>query len=262
MIVPDVRTYGAPPYRVAVLHGGPGAPGDLAPVARRLAERRGVLEPLQSAATLEGQIAELARQLTEHAEPPVTLIGHSWGAQLGFLVAARHPALVRRLVMVASGVFTEEHGAGIFERRLARLGEEDRAEVLRLGELAEAGRATSDELMRFGGLLVKADSYDPLPEDVSVLEIQPEVNRGVWTDARQLLRSGGLDALGRSIRCPVVAIHGDYDPHPAEGVRQPLEAMVADFRFIEVPRCGHKPWIERLAVEAFYELLEGEIAAA
>lgn len=50
----NLRTYGLSPYRVAVLHGGPGAPGGMAPVARNLSRARGVLEPLQTADTLEG----------------------------------------------------------------------------------------------------------------------------------------------------------------------------------------------------------------
>ena len=31
--------------------------------------------------------------------------------------------------------------------------------------------------------------------------------------------------MGRKIKCPVVAIHGDYDPHLAEGVREPLSRV-------------------------------------
>lgn len=45
----DVRTHGKPPFRVAVLHGGPGAPGYMAPVARALSVTAGVIEPLQTA---------------------------------------------------------------------------------------------------------------------------------------------------------------------------------------------------------------------
>ena len=50
-----VRKYGSPPYRVAVLHGGPGAPGYMAPVARELAKTTGILEPLQSEDSLAGR---------------------------------------------------------------------------------------------------------------------------------------------------------------------------------------------------------------
>ena len=55
----QVRTYGKAPFRVAVLHGGPGAPGGMAPVAKELSKKYGVLEPLQYANSLQGQIQEL-----------------------------------------------------------------------------------------------------------------------------------------------------------------------------------------------------------
>ena len=65
--------------------------------------------------------------------------------------------------------------------------------------------------------------------------------------------------MGGQIRCPVVAIHGAYDPHPAEGVRGPLTSIIRDFRFILLDRCGHEPWIERWARDRFYEILKNEL---
>jgi len=65
--------------------------------------------------------------------------------------------------------------------------------------------------------------------------------------------------LGKRIECPVVAIHGNYDPHPAEGVERPLSAVLNNFRFVLLEKCGHSPWIERQAKEKFYEILEEEL---
>ncbi len=39
--------YGTPPYQIAVIHGGPGAAGEMTPVAQELSIDYGVLEPLQ-----------------------------------------------------------------------------------------------------------------------------------------------------------------------------------------------------------------------
>lgn len=50
----NLRTYGNPPFSIVVIHGGPGAPGEMAPIARELSALEGVLEPLQTAVTLEG----------------------------------------------------------------------------------------------------------------------------------------------------------------------------------------------------------------
>jgi len=57
----------------------------------------------------------------------------------------------------------------------------------------------------------------------------------------------------------VVAIHGDYDPHPAEGVQKPLSALIEEFRFVLLKKCGHTPWLERQAQEEFYKVLEEEL---
>src|SRR5947208_748840 len=136
----NLRKYGSPPYNVAVIHGGPGAPGYMAPVARELSARRGVLEPLQTARALAGQVEEL--------------------------------------------------------------------------------------------------------------------HLAVWQDAKEFRRYGALLWLGKQIQCPVLAIHGDYDPHPAEGVEKPLSGVLQDFRFILLADCGHLPWIEKEAREEFYRIVE------
>lgn len=72
-------------------------------------------------------------------------------------------------------------------------------------------------------------------------------------------KSGQLLEIACKIRCPVVAIHGDYDPHPAAGVREPLAKVVQDFRFVLLEKCGHKPWAEREARDEFYGVLEREL---
>jgi len=128
------RIYGKAPYRTAVLHGGPGASGSAAPLARELATGFGILEPLQTADSLDGQVTELHYQLTEHGDLPVNLIGWSWGAMLGFIFAARYPEAVRKLILVASAAFTEEYAEGITATRLGRLGKAARREVITLSD--------------------------------------------------------------------------------------------------------------------------------
>lgn len=56
-----------------------------------------------------------------------------------------------------------------------------------------------------------------------------------------------------------MAIHGDYDPHPAEGVRRPLSRVLDDFEFVLLESCGHRPWIERAARDWFYDILRQEL---
>jgi len=116
--------------------------------------------------------------------------------------------------------------------------------------------------VRFGELMNKADSFSPLPDVTGGLESNPDIYQKVWTEAGKMRSSGELLQLGNKIQCPVVAIHGDYDPHPAAGVREPLSHVLKDFRFILLEKCGHRPWFERYAQEIFYNTLRREISLA
>ena len=256
----NLRTHGAAPYAVAVVHGGPGAPGDMAAVAKTLAARRGVLEPLQTAKSVEGQAEELAAVLEAHAQLPATLIGYSWGAWLGLMVAARRPELVAKLILVSSGPFEERYAAEIMPERLQRLSDGERGEAERIiARLSDASDRDDAAFARFGALLAKADAFDQLPGEREPTDTQVGIYASVWAEAAELRRSGALLDLAASVACPVVAIHGAYDPHPAEGVREPLSRVVADFRFVLLAECGHTPWRERRARDEFYRLLEGEL---
>jgi pimeloyl-ACP methyl ester carboxylesterase len=259
--VKNLRIYGNKPYNLAVIHGGPGAPGEMAPVARELASITGVLEPLQTATSLKGQVQELHGVLRENGEPPVTLIGWSWGAWLSYIFTARYPSFVRKLILIGSGAYEEKYAVNLMADRLNRLSEEERAEVFSLLETLD-DPTTKDKntpMARFGELMARADSYDPLPHPSELLAYQYDINQRVWQEASDMRKSGQLLELGRKIRCPVVAIHGDYDPHLAAGVKEPLSRVVKNFRFILLEKCGHEPWIERAARERFYKILKEEI---
>jgi pimeloyl-ACP methyl ester carboxylesterase len=230
----------------------------MAPVALELAPVVGVLEPMQAAASVEGQVSELRSVLEHQAEGPVTLIGHSWGAWLSWLLAARHPALVGKLVLVGSAPFTEEYASTVLDTRLARLGEADaRAAWDALERLGQGDDALA--IQKIGRWFHKADTFEPLDLNSGALSFQPDIFRTVWDQAQVLRRTGRLLELGTQIRCPVVAIHGDYDPHPADGVRRPLSTVLTDFRFLLLDRCGHTPWKERYAREEFFGMLRAEL---
>jgi pimeloyl-ACP methyl ester carboxylesterase len=233
----------------------------MAPVARQLADGWGVLEPLQTKASVAGQIEELRAVLEANADIPTILIGYSWGAWLSLFCAADHPALVKKLILVSSAPFTEEHGAAILTTRLNRLSADEQRLVTSMMD-AMKDPAVSDKdalLAQFGALFAKADACDPATLDAEGLDVSWEIHQRVWSEAAQWRSSGKLLRLVENVRCPVVAIHGDSDPHPAEGVREPLSKVLKDFQFVLLDNCGHKPWIERQAAETFYDVLRQEL---
>lgn len=267
MVLPGVdnpRVYAKPPFRVAVIHGGPGAPGHMAPVARELSKHIGIIEPLQTADSIEGQVQELNAILQEFCSTPVVLIGSSWGAMLSYMFAAQHPSLVEKLILVGSAVYEEKYANDILETRLGRLSSEEVAEVHSLVEdfTEDKGSSRDNSLARIGKLFTKADAYCPFTLDTEGLGVQYHIYQQVWTEAVKLRQTGELLELGKSVHCPVIAVHGDYDPNPPEGVQEPLSSVIRDFRFVLLKECGHLPWIEKKAKGPFFEVLREELGLA
>jgi len=255
----NLRKYGSQPFSIAVIHGGPGAPGEMAPVARELSSDMGILEPLQTADSVYGQVAELKNALGKYGNPPLILIGFSWGAWLSYILAAQNPLLVKKLILISSAPFEERYAAKIMGTRLSHLNTDEKKEALSLLSALNSGGLKGTGFARFGELMDKADAFDLLSLDSEVLSYSQDIYQQVWGQASKMRSSGELIKLGERIKCPVIAIHGDYDPHPAAGVKEPLAYVLKDFRFILLEKCGHHPWLERQAKDKFYEMLRREI---
>jgi pimeloyl-ACP methyl ester carboxylesterase len=257
----NLRTYGSAPFTIAVIHGGPGAAGEMAPVAHELARSCGVLEPLQTEPTLNGQLQELKDLVEDYGSIPIILIGFSWGALLGFIFTAQNPTLVKKLILVSSGVFEERFAAAIMSTRFHRLSKEERSALNALIKNLNNPAFTDKNALfaQFGEYLKKADSFDPLPQKDETIDYQYEIFERVWKETEELRTSGQLLTLGIAIPCPVIAIHGNYDPHPADGIRVPLSRSLKNFHFILLENCGHRPWAEKWAKDRFYEILMEEI---
>lgn len=258
------RKYGEKPIKVAVIHGGPGAPGEMAPVARRLSLHFGIFEPIQTAMTVSGQIEELAELIRTEMEFPAILIGYSWGAWLSGMVAVRFPELVQSLILISAGPFEEQY-AGVFKNRMDRLTSEEQQEVSDLIIQMNDPSCTHKDLImsRFGEFMHKTDTYHPGPDlcrENDLLPCNCALFIKVWDQAAKLRKSGDLLEMCKRIRCPIVAIHGDYDPHPSEGVKIPLTRVIPDFRFILLKHCGHCPWMEAEAADMFFSILEEELS--
>ena len=257
----NLRKYGKPPFNVAVIHGGPGAAGEMAPVARELKSNWGILEPFQTEDSINGQVQELKTVLEKNGDLPLILIGFSWGAWLSFIFAANYPAFVRKLILVGSGPFAEKYVVGIQKTRLNRLSHKNRKEAESLIKILNESDTEnrSKVFIRLGELFSRADAYDSITQKSESVDFRVDIFQGVWKEAENLRRSGKLLQFGESIKCPVVAIHGDYDPHLAEGVQKPLSSVLKEFRFILLKNCGHKPWIERQARGEFFRILREEL---
>jgi len=256
----EVRRYGEAGPLVAVLHGGPGAPGEVSPLARALAEGFTVLEPWQRHSgdrplTVAGHVEDLAAVLPEGA----ALVGWSWGAMLALSFAAANPGRVRSLALVGCGTYDPSSRAAYQEALGRRLGEEGRRRAERWrGEMEAAG--SDDERNRLlgalGRLLEGAQACEPLPDQVGEpIWVDARGHQETWTDVLRLQAEGVEPSAFRAITCPVLMLHGDDDPHPGPATFEVLRRFIPQLQYRGFPRCGHQPWAERHAREPFLAAL-------
>ena len=151
------------------------------------------------------------------------------------------------------------------QTRLSRLSEEEGCQVRSIIAVL-VGQNNGDceknrLLARMGELFSRTDAFDPIEcksmeMDYPNIPCHADIYQSIWKEASHLRQTGELLQLCKRILCPVIAIHGDWDPHPARGISEPLQATLKRFQFIVLEDCGHKPWIERRAKDKFYSILK------
>lgn len=252
----SLRSYGKPPYLLALLHGGPGARGSLAGAARELGKHRGVWEPLQTRRDIPELVEELCEQLAP-ADQPLTLAGHSWGAWLGILYAALFPQRVKHLVLISCPPLTDAFVPQILQRRLALLTPQEAANCRQalsvLEQHAPGDKAQALETVHT--LTQKTDFIAPCAYDDRLLELDEKQYAAVWPQAVRLRSSGKLLEAAKKVVCPVSVLHGAQDPHPVQGVLEPLRSCGITPQSLVWEKCGHSPFAETYAREEFYRFL-------
>ncbi len=259
----ETRAYGSAGPPVLVLHGGPGAAGTMAPVARALASGFRVIEPLQRGSggeplTVARHVADLDEVLDAHAadgERPA-LVGHSWGAMLALAYAAEHPGRVSSLVLVGCGTFDTGARARLVAVRDERLG-------ARRDELERLTRDIADpdeRLAAMGDLVESVATFDEIDEDPAPVRVDARAHEETWNDMLRRQAAGDYPAAFRSITVPVLMLHGAYDPHPGRMIRDGLAAVLPRLEYHEWERCGHTPWRERAVRDDFFARLERWLA--
>jgi pimeloyl-ACP methyl ester carboxylesterase len=256
----QVRKYGESGPLVIVLHGGPAAVGSAAPIARGLADGFRVLEPWQRGSgdeplTVARHVADLHEVVASYGEDDrPALVGESWGAMLALAYAAEHPGTVRSLVLVGCGTFDTRARArmqAIIDERM------NDAQRRQLACLADEGGDPGEKLNSKYDVIRAAFDYDPVSGsgDDMVGALDARAHTETWNDMVHLQAEGVYPAAFASITAPVLMLHGDYDPHPGEMTAARLGPHLRQLEYRELSRCGHSPWRERHARDAFFSVL-------
>jgi pimeloyl-ACP methyl ester carboxylesterase len=248
---------------VVALHGGPADVGGAAPIARGLADSFRVVEPWQrgsgeiplSVAVHVDDLHELI--LAEEEARPPAIVGHSWGAMLALAYAAAHPDDAGPIVLVGSGTFDAASRERMYAINAERTDDELR-EKLRQLEIDCPDPARRQ--IRKHELSRKLYTYDDtgMERDPALPEpFDKQAHGETWSDMMRLQAERIYPAAFAAIRSPVLMLHGDYDPHPGEMIRDSLLPFIPQLEYHELEKCGHYPWEERYAREEFFEVLRG-----
>lgn len=259
----QVRTYGASGNFIVVLHGGPGAPGYMAPVAQALADTYRVLEPMQRGSgdeplTVGRHVDDLHRLVEERCEGiRPALVGHSWGAMLALAYAAAHPGRVMALALIGCGTFDTAARDRMNSTREERTDDNLRR---RLEQLSEEFPNINDRLRVRGKLMQQLDSCELISTDTQDEVVDARANRETWQDMLRQQEEGVYPAAFAAIHEPVIMLHGDYDPHPGRMIRASLEPHLPQLEYREWQHCGHYPWLEKTVHDEFIVVLREWLA--
>ena len=252
-----VNRYGHTGRSVIVVHGGPGAPGGASLLAHALADPLHVLEPWQRlssdiALTVAQHIEDLANLISHEipGEKPA-LVGESWGAMLALAFASTHPDRVSALALVGCGTFDLKARA-----RLGATLEERTTQELR-DQLAELATREPDEDERGAQAHALSDHLYTFSRavDQPIAKFDLKGGTETWSDMVRLQEAGVYPSAFATVTCPVLMLHGSYDPHPGSMIRDGLQKSIPHLEYTEFDRCGHSPWVEEHVRDRFLSIL-------
>ncbi len=251
------RTYGTQGPAVFVLHGGPGAAGNMAPVARGLADTFRVIEPYQRGSsdaplTVARHIADLYDEVSSCDEPRPALVGSSWGAMLALAYAAARPARSGPIVLIGCGTF--DHAA---RERMHVICAERTNEDLRkrLEDLQQEIPDPNQRLGAMGSALLPIYAHDLVTTDLEFESFDARAHHETWNDMLRLQDEGLYPAAFAAITAPVLMLHGALDPHPGRMIQASLTPHIPQLEYHEWPHCGHYPWLEKSTRDDFFHTL-------
>jgi pimeloyl-ACP methyl ester carboxylesterase len=251
-----VRSYGASGSHLIVLHGGPGAAGHMAPVARGLAASYGVIEPFQRGSggerlTVARHVADLHQIINVHAprRHPV-LLGSSWGAMLALAYAAAHPGSTGPLILVGCGAFDPVARAELQRNIAERMSDDIRAQLK-----CEEKLNPDESLKARARAMLPVYACDLLASPHEDDQVDAQANHETWDDMMRLQAEGAYPAAFAAIKVPVLMVHGAFDPHPGRLIFESLRPHLPQLEYREFERCGHYPWLERTTADSFFSLV-------
>ncbi|MGW3347067.1 alpha/beta fold hydrolase [Nonomuraea rubra] len=241
-------------FPVVMLHGGPGVPDYLAPVAgliddlclvHRYDQRGTGGSAWEGEHTIARHVQDLVLLLDAWGHDRVVLLGHSFGTHLAACFLLAHPERVAGLVQVA-GPFLEPWREAYQAAQRARRTDVQQA---RLDELEAIGSRTDAEETEYLTLSWFTDHADRTRAwewaQASARTTRP-VNYPMNAQLNAAAKADPLEAHVDELRACLppgtVIIGGEGDSRPADALRRLGTRLGREV--VIVPGAGHFPWLE------------------
>ncbi len=100
-----------------------------------------------------------------------------------------------------------------------------------------------------------SDSIGPHPDHEEFEPFDTQAHHETWDDMVKLQDAGTYPGAFAAIESPVLMLHGEYDHHPGEMIRDSLVPHLRNLEYHQWERCGHRPWIEKFVREEFFSVM-------
>jgi 3-oxoadipate enol-lactonase len=168
-------------------------------------------------------------------DAPAAVVGCSFGGRIALELAAARPDLVKRLVLIGSGLGSWEWSDS------AQAGFAEEEEAIERGDLAAAAAQqarmwladdATPEVRELTEAMTLRSYEQQLPVEGAV--------KAVWPDVSAEMRLGDIDA-------PTLVVVGTEDVDDIKAIAEKLAAGIPGARFVTIQGAGHLPSLERPA---------------
>jgi len=231
------RVWGDPPPELLMIHCSLAHSGALTGLALELGRPavafdmpgHGKSDPHDFETDLHSEVTQVAADFL--SDPPMDVIGHSFGATVALRLALEQPKAVRRLVLIEPILFAAIKGSPIYDQHVATF--QPFVDAMMAGDAMYAAKLFTS--MWGTGVEwehMRADQRETLASQILLI---PEQNDLVFEDNAGLLTAGRLEEM----QIPTLLVQGEQTAPIVGAVQAALAARISNADAITIEGVGH-----------------------